>query len=142
MSHRRYRKYNIKTYVNYWPAQISAVVFVLFMYALIKDDFVKTLNYHPVLYNFFIGTIILAISIVFWKNPKRTNGFYFIAIGFLYYFLMWNRILAVSIIAISVWLILSGALFLVAPTKEKIVRRRRRRKWRYKMISYVNRYLS
>lgn len=138
MSHKWNKNYKIK-YVNYWPAQISALFFVFFMYALIRDDFVTTLSYHPVLYNFFIGTIIFALTIIFWKNPKRTNGFYFIAIGLGYCFLMWDRILAVSAIATSVWLVLTGALFLIAPQKEKIIYSKRKKNLREKFVSYVNR---
>lgn len=141
MSHKWDRNYRVKKYVSYWPAQISALFFVLFMYALIKDDFETTLSYHPVLYNFFIGTIILALTIVLWKNPKRTNGFYFIAVGFVYYFLMWDRILAVSVIATSVWLILTGALFLISPTKEKVILRKHKRNLKNKFVSYINRCL-
>lgn len=141
MSYKWDKGCKIKKYVSYWPGQASALFFVFFMYAMIKDDFVKTLSYHPVLYNFFIGTIVLALTIVFWKKPKRTNGFYFIAIGFLYCYLMWDIILVTSVVATAVWLILMGSLFLIAPTRERLVVRTRKKNWRHRFVSRMNRYL-
>jgi len=105
--------------IGYWFARISAVLFVVFMYSLIAEDFLKTLAYHPVLYNFFIGTVILALTLIIWPKKSRMNGLYFFVIGILYLLLMWNKILMVSIITTSAWLFLIGTLFSVDPSLEK-----------------------
>ncbi len=101
----------------FWPPRISAALFVLLTYLLIMDDFFKTLNYHPVLYNFFIGTIILALTIVAWGRNNKRYGIYFILIALLYLFAFWHKLLFSTVIATSVWLFLTGILFFLSPMK-------------------------
>jgi membrane-bound ClpP family serine protease len=99
--------------MNYWSPRISAILFVVLMYAIIGQDFLKTLAIHPILYNFLIGTIILAVTIVVWKQDGKTGGFFYVIIGAIYFLIMRDKLLWVSVAATSFWLIVTGLLFLL-----------------------------
>ena len=96
---------------SYWFPRISAILFVIFAYVLVFRDVLNLINYNPIFFNFFIGTIILAVTIVIWQNEK-TAGLIFILSGIAYFLLANNKLLKLSILAMSLWLVFIGLSFL------------------------------
>ena len=98
---------------SFWLARISAVLFVILTYILILDDFFQTMQNYPILYNFFIGTIILSLTVVLWEKDSKIGAMIFFIIGLVYPVIMWHKMLFVSNIATSVWLLMTAFLFLI-----------------------------
>lgn len=96
-----------------WFPKVSAVIFVFCLFAFLSGDISKLVDNAPLLFNFFFGVSILAVLIVAW-NKNKLAGITFIFLGIIYLAATWNKVLVVSTIAISFWLVLTGIAFLIA----------------------------
>ncbi|MCL5410714.1 MAG: hypothetical protein M1324_02555 [Patescibacteria group bacterium] len=99
------------SFVNLFP-RISALTFVLSLFIFLSSDIVKLIDISPLLFNFFFGVTLLAVLVVTW-NKNKLSGIMFIILGIIYSLATWNKILAVSVLSTSIWLILTGLLFLI-----------------------------
>lgn len=109
-----------KNNITYYPPRISSILFILLMYLLIFQDFATTLSYHPVLYNFLVGTFMLVITILFWDKNSKLTGIIYLAVGILYFILMREKLLLISVATTSVWLLLTGLLFFLESRKTEL----------------------
>lgn len=106
----------------FWVPRISVILFVILMYVIVMNDFLTLLYRFPVLYNFFIGTVMLAVIFIIWQRNSQKSGIFFILASLAYFFLMKDRLLITSVLATSVWLILTGILFLFDFSKTNVNR--------------------
>jgi hypothetical protein len=108
------RRKNQKKYTfASWFPKASAITFVFSLFAFLSPDISKLVDNSPLLFNFFFGVSISSVLVVAW-NRNKLAGITFIFLGMIYALATWNKILAVSTISTSFWLILTGFLFLVA----------------------------
>lgn len=119
-----------KRNIKYWAPRISSIMFIVLMYLIIGEDFLNTLTIHPVMYNFLIGTVILALTIVIWKKNGILSGIYFIAVGLIYLFVMWNKLIFASVVSSAFWLFATGILFIAGDKNWPVYIKNIKKLWR------------
>lgn len=98
--------------IYYWFPRISAIMFVIISYFFIFTDFQKLIAYYPLALEFILGTAVLTAILVAW-NDGKTGGTVFILLGLIFALVSVHRLLVISILFSTIWLVLTGALMLL-----------------------------
>jgi len=114
---RKQRRQRKKSFV-FWFPRISAILFSVFTFAFITDDLIKAIYLFPLALEFILSIMVLVVTYLVWNESKKA-GFYFILIGLAFAAYSFKRLLLISVIFASVWLVLTGFLFLIESMDSK-----------------------
>lgn len=105
-------KKKINRNMTFWFPRLSAIFFCILTFFLILPEVYKVVYLYPMALEFITAIMVMMLTYLVWNDSKKA-GIYFIIAGLLFAIFSIKRLLIVSVLFASIWLILTGLLFFV-----------------------------